>query len=322
MIAMGNVSSRFPVRVIPLVLAVALAPVPVRADGVFFRPGGASLALGQVWLLLVAGILALRAAALAIDRMFGRYPSPTEPTFPDRERLAVVLGIAWVIASGFLFIVPRPREVDPALFGLLLCPVVVVAVAGLWSWVASAARVVLGRPLAGPNLPAAAAVSFACCLGCSIVLMYDARASLEARGAHLHANGEINTLVAAQARYSTVANQGYFDGNLRCLAEPSSCIPDYPAGTGPFIQPAIAADQVDERWGYRRVLHPGPPPASLPAGASPSSVQHYAYTIVRASEKGWAICVQDTGLICYFRDGRAPTVTDGQCSRDGDCPAN
>jgi hypothetical protein len=282
-------------------------------------PGDASLALGLWWLLLVAGILALRVAVLAVNRMFGQYPSPTPPTFPDRERLAVVLGIAWVIASGFFFIVPRGRDVDAALFGLLLCPVVALAVAGLWSLVASAARVVLTKPLVGPNLPAAAAVSFACCLGCSIVLMYDGRAFREELGARLRAQGEIDTLVKAQALYSEVANQGYFDGNLRCLAEPSSCIPNYPAGDAFIVEPAIAADQVDKRWGYRRVLHPGPRPASLPAGASPSSVQHYAYTIVKVvGGKGWAFCAQDTGLPCSFRDGRTPTVIDGQCPRD--CP--
>jgi hypothetical protein len=124
--------------------------------------------------------------------------------------------------------------------------------------------------------------------------------------------GDIRAVFAGEMAYRS-ANGGFYD-TLDCLGSPARCIPNY---QGPsFIDSALAS--LSAKSGYERSFHAGPVPRPGQVhGASPSSMQSYAYVAVplaRGHTGRYGFCGDSSGRICFTRDGSAPPVVDGQCS--------
>jgi hypothetical protein len=117
--------------------------------------------------------------------------------------------------------------------------------------------------------------------------------------------GDIRTMISAQASYQS-ASGAY--GLPRCLMKPKDCLPDYPRD-GPWFLDASFAQ--DTRQGYSRTFHAGPsaePPAR--------GVRSFAYVGVPTTPGRTgvrAFCGDETGRICYVRDGRMPPISEGRC---------
>jgi hypothetical protein len=127
--------------------------------------------------------------------------------------------------------------------------------------------------------------------------------------------GDIRTMISAQAAYSE-GNDGRYEPRLGCLAAPATCLPEYPKDGLPFLDPVLAS--LEAKAGYRRAFYPGPPAAPRPGtgGRSrPPGVLSFAYTAVPVAYEGMrGFCGDATGLICFTRDGREPSVTpEGRC---------
>jgi hypothetical protein len=124
--------------------------------------------------------------------------------------------------------------------------------------------------------------------------------------------GDVRTVISAEFAYAS-ANGGFFD-SLECLAAPSDCLPDSPAGGPTFLGPEFLTPIES---GYERTFHPGPPVFPEPGAAvSPSSVTSFAYVAVpvRPGETGVrGFCGDSSGRICFTSDGSAPPVFGGQC---------
>jgi type IV pilus assembly protein PilA len=124
--------------------------------------------------------------------------------------------------------------------------------------------------------------------------------------------GDIRTVISGEVAYS-VSNGNRYD-TLPCLAAPSTCLSSY---AGPaFLDPALS--QADVKSGYRRSFHPGAPATD---GQSPSSMMSFAYTAVPVTSNQTGVrgfCGDDTGRICYTRDGSEPAVADGRCAEPCD----
>jgi len=122
--------------------------------------------------------------------------------------------------------------------------------------------------------------------------------------------GDIRTVISAEAAYSS-ANRGYYD-TLECLGAPERCIPAY---SGPaFLGPDLASGR--DKSGYRRSFHPGAS-AGGERGASPSSVQSFAYVAVPLATAQTGLrgfCGDSSGLICVTGDGSPPPLADGACA--------
>lgn len=128
--------------------------------------------------------------------------------------------------------------------------------------------------------------------------------------------GDVRTVIAGEAAYAS-QNNGYYD-TLECLGAPTNCLPGH---TGPvFLDASLAHATVLPKNGYTRTLHLGPPPdPDGPAPKSPSSVRSYAYVAVPAQQGQTgvrAFCGDDTGRVCYWRDGVPTEIVDGQCPAD------
>jgi type II secretory pathway pseudopilin PulG len=126
--------------------------------------------------------------------------------------------------------------------------------------------------------------------------------------------GDLRTAVSAEVAYAS-ANMGYGD-RLECLAQPTQCIPGYPA-TGPvFLDPTFLTSP---RHGYEFRFVPGPPapPTALQSGqASPTSLTGWAYVAVpvKAGQTGIrSFCADMSGVICYRADGNPPDASAGAC---------
>ena len=123
--------------------------------------------------------------------------------------------------------------------------------------------------------------------------------------------GEIRTVISAQAAYKE-ANGGYYEGNLRCLAEPySGCLPGYPANAPTFLDSSIAS--LTPRAGYVREFVAGPPPKRLdPHQSSPTSVTGYSYGArPEQYRRGYRSFFGDeTGVIRSTRENRPATAND------------
>ena len=135
------------------------------------------------------------------------------------------------------------------------------------------------------------------------------------------ARNDLQQVLEAQRQYSRTT--GFFDGRLACLELPSLCVAGHDPDTS-LIGPALASGMT--RRGYTRRLIAGPPAQRheiAAKNASSTSVTAFAFLVVPEvpSVSGIrAYCGDDTGTICYTRDGRTPPVANGRC-RATDVPA-
>jgi hypothetical protein len=125
---------------------------------------------------------------------------------------------------------------------------------------------------------------------------------------------DLQQLMKAQRDYAAVNT--FFDARLACLELPVTCIAGYDPDLS-FLRPLIAAGL--PRRGYTRRLIPGPPVSPdqiASAKASRSSVTTFA-VVATPDVPGVtgirAFCGDDTGAICYTRDGRGPDARNGRC---------
>jgi type IV pilus assembly protein PilA len=125
--------------------------------------------------------------------------------------------------------------------------------------------------------------------------------------------GDLRSLISAQAAYQS-ANGGLYD-TTECLAEPQTCIPNYPAAGPRFVDASLLSPE--PQGGYRRTFHAGPAPEQLnPALQSRSSVTTFAYVAVPATMGRTGVrsfCGDHRGIICYSFAG-------GVNADGGECP--
>jgi hypothetical protein len=122
---------------------------------------------------------------------------------------------------------------------------------------------------------------------------------------------DIQAFSSAMAAYQS-ENQGFFDW-VRCLADPSSCLPGY-AGP-PMLSRELAS--LAPRHGYRRTFHAGPPATSTGTRSS-TSIASFAYTAVpeRVGITGnRAFCVDGSGYVRESEfDAKSLVTADGRCT--------
>lgn len=212
---------------------------------------------------------------------------------------------------------PAPVNKDPAsgalaLAGLGLCTGGILAFVGLGIGVHALVQA-LRRPRGQGRKGAAvvAIVANLCVLCVAAVALHSLlRAKLSAlESATL---GDIRTVISAQAAYRQ-ENDGLYEPRLGCLAEPATCLAEYPMSGRPFLEPALAS--LEAKSGYRRAFYPGPSAAVRPAlrgRPRAPGMTGFAYTAVPIAYEGMrAFCGDATGRICFRRDGREPGVTPG-----------
>lgn len=132
---------------------------------------------------------------------------------------------------------------------------------------------------------------------------------------YLERSAVVQTREVLKGQAAYAAATGFFDARLTCLELPATC----GAGRDPdetFLAPYLTRDT---RHGYVHRLEPGPRPApdELAARrASPTSVRGFAYVSVpevRGETGLRGFCADDSGAICFTRDGRRPGVRNGRC---------
>jgi type IV pilus assembly protein PilA len=130
--------------------------------------------------------------------------------------------------------------------------------------------------------------------------------------------GDTRTVISSEAAYAS-ANAGLSEGKILCLnlvTDGASCIPNYPTNAPTFLDSNIA--NLLFKSGYNRSFQPGDPvpPAILPAQASPSSVNAFAYfaspaNVGRTGVRGFG--GDSSGVLCASQDGTLVT-NDGKGS--------
>jgi hypothetical protein len=110
---------------------------------------------------------------------------------------------------------------------------------------------------------------------------------------------DLRSLHAAMASYKA-ANGDFYEGRLACPASPG-CIPNRDLPPAALVDASLVS--AESRHDYRFSLVPGPPPATIPATSSPTSVVSYCYAATR--EEGYetpegrrSFAIDDTGRIC------------------------
>jgi hypothetical protein len=121
--------------------------------------------------------------------------------------------------------------------------------------------------------------------------------------------GQLRTFTSAETSYA-LGNRLLFD-RPDCLIRPSDCIPGYSG-------PAFLQEHPQQKSGYRFTFVPGLAPASLPDGASRSSLTSYVMTAepVSNSTGQRRFCVDQGG------DVRAAPLTAELPSDSPSCPAH
>jgi hypothetical protein len=118
--------------------------------------------------------------------------------------------------------------------------------------------------------------------------------------------GDSRTVISAQAAYASATGGCY--GDMPCLSQPTSCIPDYPADAPVFIGTELSS--LADKDGYRRTYIPGPP------AHIPRCFATFAYTALptRPGRTGVrSFCADDTGIVCVNDDGAPFAVAEGRC---------
>lgn len=228
-------------------------------------------------------------------------------------RLASATAVVVLFGAGLVAVVAIAPPA-PALW--LVAPAVALAVL---AWVASRDATFLREEIGGSSgwrpswgwakLRLVAWYSF-----CVMVLGFGTLLTLKdpRRAREAAVIGDMRILVSAQAAYQS-ANDGHYDGSLRCLSEPhAGCIPGYPANAPTFLDPAISS--LAPKSGYLRTFTAGPPPARLdPKRSSPTSVTGYSYGArpEKHGETGYrSFLVDETGLVHFTREDRSATAAD------------
>jgi hypothetical protein len=117
--------------------------------------------------------------------------------------------------------------------------------------------------------------------------------------------GDIRSLISAEATFS--AESGGYYGEVRCLLEPKSCLPNSQA---PSLLWLSADHWLGEAYGYRRRLFPGP------AGPQPALLASYAYTatpVTPGVTGRRSFCGDSRGVVCADPAGRAIAAEGGEC---------
>lgn len=215
---------------------------------------------------------------------------------------------------------PLPVKKDLAsgafvLGALGLCTGGLLAVVGLLVGIQALVRA-LRHPAANAS-PGRAVGAIAFNVGILCIAAISIPSLLRAKTSALEAAtiGDLRAMISAQAAYSH-QNDGLYEARLECLAEPVTCLPDYPKNGRPFLERYLAS--LETKAGYRRAFYPGPPGAARPAVRGrprPPGITSFAYTAVPDAYEGMrGFCGDSTGLICFTRDGREPRVTpEGKC---------
>jgi HEAT repeat protein len=124
---------------------------------------------------------------------------------------------------------------------------------------------------------------------------------------------QITRLLEAQGSYWQA--NGRFAARLECLERNAQCAGNKERN-GPYLG-AVLSSQFPYQ-GYRRRFEPGPS-AARPTDAAadqPGGVMSFAYVVepeVPFESGIRAFCADETGAICFTRDGRAPETANGRC---------
>jgi hypothetical protein len=112
---------------------------------------------------------------------------------------------------------------------------------------------------------------------------------------------DLRAIASAEAAYGRV-NSGLFETRLSCLNHPRECTPNLAAETSSFVDPAATEPT---RYGYSRLLIPGPPPSPLPPSVSKTSTTSFACTATPVTQGKTGVrtfCIDSTGFLCYSLD--------------------
>jgi hypothetical protein len=118
--------------------------------------------------------------------------------------------------------------------------------------------------------------------------------------------GDIRAVISAEAAYQAYTPSRVEFGELRCLSEPKSCLPEYDGPT--FLDPGITT--LADKGGYKRSFFAGA------AGSTPGAIQSYAYTAapVQPGRTGVrSFCGDESGVICVNEDGSPFDASGGRC---------
>jgi len=230
---------------------------------------------------------------------------------------ALISGGEWTMASP-----PTPVRKDPASGALVLaalgfCTGGLSALVGLWIGV-RALVLAVRRPQAHRRMGTAiVAITANLCVLYLASITFHSLLRVKVSARESVTLDDIRTMISAQAAYSQ-ENDGLYEPRLECLAEPATCLPEYPKNGKPFLEAFLAS--LEAKAGYRRAFYPGPPGAPRPAVRGrprPPGITSFAYTALPdvpgvSGMRGF--CGDSTGLICFTRDGREPGVTPaGRC---------
>lgn len=120
--------------------------------------------------------------------------------------------------------------------------------------------------------------------------------------------GDLRSVISAQAVYASSSGGVY--GSPACLAAPSSCLSDYPAGM-PLLDASLVIEGT--KGGYVRTFHSGPPMSSATGVEGLSS---FAVTLVPAEPGQTGVrsfCGDASGLICQDPTGAPFDAEAGAC---------
>jgi hypothetical protein len=122
--------------------------------------------------------------------------------------------------------------------------------------------------------------------------------------------GDTRALISAEAAFQSV-NKGYY-GALECLVDCGRCVPGC---TEVKLDDHFERPSWQGYWRHFNASPPSDPQAVKKDGASPSSVDSFAYVAIPMKRDGKArgVCGDSTGEICVTPTGGRPRVEAGAC---------